>query len=58
MKEPPTGEIYKLYELDNFIGTPHIGACAEEALVRMGTQVVEGVIEFLTGDPEKVRRLV
>ena len=58
VKEPPTGETYKLYELDNFIGTPHIGACAEEALVRMGTQVVEGVIEFLIGDPKKVRRLV
>ncbi|MDD6662716.1 MAG: hydroxyacid dehydrogenase [Lachnospiraceae bacterium] len=58
VQEPPTGKNCNLYELDNFIGTPHIGACAEEALVRMGTQVVDGVIEFLQGDPEKVRRLV
>ena len=58
VKEPPTGDNCKLYELENFVGTPHIGACAEEALLRMGTQVVDGVVEFLLGDPAKVRRLV
>ena len=58
VQEPPSGEKCKLYELDNFIGTPHIGACAEESLVRMGTQVVDGMMEYLVGDPSKVRRLV
>lgn len=27
VQEPPTRENTRLYELDNFIGTPHIGAC-------------------------------
>lgn len=47
--EPPSKENTNLYELDNFIGTPHIGACAEEALERMGTQVVEEVLAVLNG---------
>lgn len=47
--EPPTKENTNLYELDNFIGTPHIGACAEEALERMGTQVVKEVLSVLNG---------
>lgn len=52
--EPPSKETTNLFELKNFIGTPHIGACAEEALVRMGTEVVEAVINILEGNiPER-----
>lgn len=47
--EPPSARNTKLYELDNFIGTPHIGACAEEALLRMGEEVVKEVINVLNG---------
>lgn len=47
--EPPTKENTNLYELDNFIGTPHIGACAEEALERMGDEVVREVLDILNG---------
>lgn len=53
VSEPPTGENTRLYELDNFVGTPHIGACAEEALWRMGDEVVREVIKVLEGgEPE------
>lgn len=55
--EPPTKETTSLYELDNFIGTPHIGACAEEALVRTGTEVVEEVLSILKGK-EPVHRVI
>lgn len=55
--EPPMGQNTKLYELNNFIGTPHIGACAEEALIRMGNEVVKEVIRVLSGD-EPVHRVV
>ena len=34
--EPPTKANINLFGLGNFIGMPHIGACAEEALYRMG----------------------
>ena len=47
--EPPTAENTKLYELPNFIGTPHIGAATEEALQRMGFEVVEDVLNVLSG---------
>ncbi|MBR3315396.1 MAG: hydroxyacid dehydrogenase [Atopobiaceae bacterium] len=47
--EPPTAANTKLYELDNFIGTPHIGAGTEEALVRMGDESVANVICVLEG---------
>lgn len=47
--EPPTAANTKLYELDNFIGTPHIGAGTEEALVRMGDESVANVITVLEG---------
>ena len=40
----------KLYELPNFIGTPHIGACAEEALWRMGDEVVREILSVLAGN--------
>ena len=55
--EPPTAKTSKLFELDNFIGTPHIGACAEEALGRMGTEVVEEVLRVLRGE-EPLHRVV
>lgn len=47
--EPPTAANTKLYELDNFIGTPHIGAGTEEALIRMGDESVANVITVLEG---------
>ena len=49
VNEPPTKSNSKLFELPNFIGTPHIGACAEEALYRMGMEVVSEVINILGG---------
>ena len=49
VNEPPTSTNTNLFELDNFIGTPHIGACAEEALYRMGMEVVQEVINVLGG---------
>ena len=55
VQEPPTKENTKLYELDNFIGTPHIGACAEEALWRMGDEVTHEVINVLNGAEAKHR---
>ncbi len=47
--EPPTASNTNLYELPNFVGTPHIGAAAEEALERMGQEVVEQVLNVLNG---------
>jgi D-3-phosphoglycerate dehydrogenase len=47
--EPPTAETTRLFELDNFIGTPHIGACTEEALARMGEQAVADIVCVLEG---------
>ena len=55
VSEPPTRENTNLYELENFIGTPHIGACAEEALYRMGDEVVKEVIRVLEGQEPKHR---
>ena len=49
VQEPPTATTTKLYELPNFIGTPHIGAATEEALQRMGFEVVEDVLNVLSG---------
>jgi len=48
--EPPSAANTKLYELPNFIGTPHIGACAEEALWRMGDEVVREILSVLAGN--------
>mgnify|MGYP001081143400 CR=1 FL=1 len=45
--EPPTGN--KLLELQNVIGTPHIGAATVEAQGRVGVAVAEKLIEFATG---------
>ena len=55
--EPPTAANTKLYELPNFIGTPHIGAATEEALQRMGFEVVEDVLNVLGGG-EPAHRVV
>ncbi len=52
MEEPPNGE-NPLVGLANFIATPHIGACTEEALYRMGMTVVEGVLDVLGGNTPK-----
>ena len=57
VSEPPTANNTNLYELDNFIGTPHIGAGTEEALVRMGEESVANVITVLEGG-EPARRVV
>ncbi len=49
VQEPPSKANTNLYELPNFIGTPHIGACAEEALWRMGDEVVREILKVLDG---------
>lgn len=46
--EPPTGK-NPLFSLNNFIGTPHIGAATEEALIRMGQTAVEEIIRVRDG---------
>ena len=46
-KEPP-GE-HKLFTLNNFIATPHIGAQTKEGQIRTGQEIVTKVIEFLRG---------
>jgi len=43
-KEPPTD--YKLFALENVIGTPHIGASTEEGQYRAGIEVAKKVLEF------------
>lgn len=48
VNEPPTGE-NKLLSLPNFCATPHIGANTEEALYRMGMEVVEEVLNVIAG---------
>lgn len=54
VQEPPTGE-NKLMSLDNFCATPHIGANTEEALYRMGMEVVRGVLRVINGEEPKHR---
>ncbi len=46
--EPPTRD-NPLFTLDNFIGTPHIGAATEEALIRMGQTAIEEIIRVRDG---------
>ena len=41
--------------LDNFCATPHIGADTEEALQRMGMEVVDEVLTILGGGQPKHR---
>ena len=43
-EEPPTD--WKLLELDNVIGSPHIGAATKEAQARVGAEVAAKLIEF------------
>lgn len=46
--EPPGGS-NPLMSLPNFIATPHIGACTEEAMQRTGKTIVEEVFRVLDG---------
>ena len=56
-QEPPNGE-NKLMELENFCATPHIGADTEEALYRMGMEVVKEVLSIIEGGkPEHIVRI-
>lgn len=55
VEEPPSLMTTKLLTLDNFIGTPHIGACTEEALYRMGMESVQEILSVLSGNPPKYR---
>lgn len=48
-KEPPFGN--SLLEIDNFIGTPHIGASTEEAQRFASTIACEEVLKVLRGEP-------
>lgn len=52
--EPPNKD-NKLMSLDNFCATPHIGANTDEALQRMGMEVVEEVLNVLNGREPKHR---
>ncbi|MBS3782327.1 MAG: 3-phosphoglycerate dehydrogenase, partial [Candidatus Thermoplasmatota archaeon] len=45
-EEEPPGE-HRLFELDNFHATPHIGAQTEEGQIRAGTQAAEKIIDEL-----------
>jgi len=44
VEEPPTD--WKLFKLDNVIGSPHIGAGTKEAQARVGAEVAEKLIAF------------
>lgn len=44
--EPPTSD-NPLFSLDNYVGTPHIGACTEEAMQRVGLSVVQETLRHL-----------
>jgi len=44
-----------LLAMDNVTITPHLGACALEAMQRMATQVAEGVLDILEGKKPKYR---
>ncbi len=48
-KEPPEGN--PLLTLDNFIGTPHLGASTQEAQRLAATIVCEDVLKVLKGEP-------
>ncbi len=43
-------ESHPLYEFDNVVGTPHLGASTYEASARVGQEVVEEVIGGLRGE--------
>ena len=46
--EPPKAD-NPLFSLNNFIGTPHIGAATEEALIRMGMTAVDEIRRLFDG---------
>lgn len=46
--EPPKAD-NPLFSLSNFIGTPHIGAATEEALIRMGMTAVDEIRRLFDG---------
>lgn len=46
-EEPLTD--FRLFSLENVIGSPHIGASTEEALARVGAEVADKLIEFCKG---------
>lgn len=48
VQEPPPAS-HPLLSLPNFIGTLHVGACTEEALIRVGETVVDDVLAILQG---------
>jgi D-3-phosphoglycerate dehydrogenase len=48
MNEPQSG--HPLYEFDNMVGTPHLGASTFEASKRVGQEVVSEVIAGLRGE--------
>ncbi len=54
VQEPPTVD-NKLLTLANFCATPHIGALTEEALYRMGMEVVEEILSVINGNEPKHR---
>jgi D-3-phosphoglycerate dehydrogenase len=44
-EEPAKGDIYKeLFNLDNVVGTPHVGASTKEAQQRVGINMVERIV--------------
>jgi D-3-phosphoglycerate dehydrogenase len=47
VNEPPIGS--PLLDLDNFVGTPHIGAHTQESIERMGVMAAQNVINSLKG---------
>lgn len=53
--EPPSAENTALYNLPNFVGTPHIGATTHEALERMGMEIVDEVLQVLNGGEARNR---
>ena len=50
-QEPPDPK-HPLYTLPNFIGTPHIGADTEEALIHMGDMAVDEILRLKNGQPQ------
>ncbi|NIN63520.1 MAG: hydroxyacid dehydrogenase [Anaerolineae bacterium] len=47
-EEPAIG--HPLFELENFIGTPHLGATTYESIIRMGTMAVDNTLRVLRGE--------
>ncbi len=47
-KEPPD-PADPILQMDNFIGTPHIGGATEEAQAIVGVRIAEQIVEYLQG---------